>query len=103
MKRSFLFGLTLVLATFLCASRAGAQTRDCDSLRGARRELAFAILKTQHAYSCCDRTLEECLRRKPVCRVVERLDQSGELRRRAGPPPGGGRPLSDQPQLRGRL
>jgi len=73
MKRSFLFGLTLVLATFLCASRAGAQTRDCDSLRGAKRELALAILKTQHAYSCCDRTLKECLKRKPVCRVVERL------------------------------
>jgi protein-disulfide isomerase len=73
MKHSFWFGLTLMLTMFLCASGATAQTRDCDGLKGAQRELALAILKTQHAYSCCDRTLQECLGRKPVCRVVERL------------------------------
>ncbi|MBN1611933.1 MAG: thioredoxin domain-containing protein [Polyangiaceae bacterium] len=73
MIRSLVLGLTLTLATFLCVPRAAAQTRDCDGLKGAKRELASAILKTQHAYRCCDRTLDECLKRKPVCRVVKRL------------------------------
>jgi protein-disulfide isomerase len=73
MIRALALGLALALTTLLCSPRATAQTRDCDGLKGAKRALALTILKTQHAYSCCDRRLTECLARKPVCRVVERL------------------------------
>ena len=50
-----------------------AATPACDGLAGTQRTLAQAILKSQHAYACCDSTLDKCLKQRPVCRVVERL------------------------------
>jgi protein-disulfide isomerase len=33
----------------------------------------MAVLKSQHPYDCCDGTILSCLKRKPVCRLAQRL------------------------------
>jgi protein-disulfide isomerase len=64
--------LALVALMFL-PGRVAAQTKTCDALRSAQREVAQAVLSSQHPYDCCDDTIAACLRKKPVCKLVERL------------------------------
>jgi len=54
-------------------STASAQTRECEALKGAKKELAVAIIQSQHPYACCDQTLDKCLAKRPVCRLARRL------------------------------
>ena len=63
---------------------AAAGPKECDSLKGAQRRLATQILQSQHAYACCDKTLAQCLKRRPTCRLVERLAASVCRRAKAG-------------------
>jgi protein-disulfide isomerase len=38
-----------------------------------QKELARSIIESFHVYDCCDRTIAECLKQKPVCGLAERL------------------------------
>ena len=58
-----------------------ATTPTCNALTGPQRTLAMTLLKSQHAYACCDSTLKKCLKHKPVCRLVKRL--ANDICRRA--------------------
>ena len=55
---------------------AYAQTPTCDKLEGKQKELAQELLVSQHPYDCCDSTLIECLKEKPVCALVWRLAEN---------------------------
>jgi protein-disulfide isomerase len=72
-RSRFVISLLVLVALALLPGRVAAQTKTCDALRGAQRELAQAVLSSQHPYDCCDDTIAACLRKKPVCRLVERL------------------------------
>jgi hypothetical protein len=72
MQRSCLAVLT-VASIFLGAGTARALTPTCNELTGEKRKLAAEILKGQHLYDCCDRTIAECLRKKRVCPLAVRL------------------------------
>ena len=52
---------------------ASAQTATCDALSGAQRALALDLLKSQHPYNCCDKTIWDCLHSKQVCRLATRI------------------------------
>ena len=52
---------------------ASAQTKACDALSGAKRQVAVDVLKSKHPHDCCDGTIWDCLHRKPVCRLTTRL------------------------------
>ena len=71
--RSLLLCLATVLSLTVCTCVAAAAPSACDSLVGAQRKQADELLQSQHAYDCCDGTLAECLKRKPVCKLVRRL------------------------------
>ncbi len=73
MKASIALSTLVWILLGLLAGRATAQTSACDALRGAERTLAQAILSSQRGYQCCDDTLANCLKRKPVCSVVTRM------------------------------
>jgi protein-disulfide isomerase len=55
------------------SSVAYAQTKTCDALSGEARKVALELLKSQHAYDCCDKSLFQCLEKKPTCTLVKRL------------------------------
>lgn len=83
MRRSVLFSLFVAVLALLASPRiAAAQVAACDSLTGAKREVAMQVLASAHAHDCCDGTLAECLRQKPVCSLVTRL--ATDVCRRAG-------------------
>jgi protein-disulfide isomerase len=65
-------------------SAASAQTKTCDALQGAKRQLAVDILKSQHPYDCCDGTIWDCLKKKKVCRLAKRLANDVCRRAKAG-------------------
>jgi hypothetical protein len=50
----------------LLPAAAYAQTPACDKLEGEQRKLAQELLSAQHPYDCCDGTIIECLKEKPV-------------------------------------
>ena len=77
-RLAILLGLVLVFVV----APAAAQTKTCDGLKGAEREVAMAVLKSQRPYDCCSRTIHECLQKKPVCSLVTRL--ANDICRRAG-------------------
>jgi protein-disulfide isomerase len=81
MTRSFAL-LLAVCAVLLRTAPAAAQTKTCDALRGPARDIAQAVLSSQHPYDCCDETLAKCLKKKPVCKLVTRL--ADDVCRRAG-------------------
>jgi protein-disulfide isomerase len=64
------------------SSVAFSQTKTCDALPTESRKLAVEILKSQHAYDCCDKSLFQCLEKKPTCTLVKRL--SDDICRRVG-------------------
>ncbi|MBN2192710.1 MAG: thioredoxin domain-containing protein [Polyangiaceae bacterium] len=71
------------LLTLVLVPRLGlAQIAACDGLTGAKREVAVQVLASAHPHDCCDGTLAECLKRKPVCSLVTRL--ATDVCRRAG-------------------
>jgi protein-disulfide isomerase len=76
--------LVAALALVALPRLAQAQTATCDALQGAKRQLAVDILKSQHPYDCCDATIWDCLKRKPVCRLVTRLANDICRRAKAG-------------------
>ena len=73
MRNRFAISVLALALWMLLSGRVAAQTKTCDALRGAQREVAQAVLSSQHPYDCCDDTIAACLRKKPVCRLVERL------------------------------
>ena len=100
--------LALALAAMLIAGTA--RGAPCDRLRGAEQKATVdALLRTQHAYDCCDETIAQCLKKPRVCKLARRLRddicrrvEKGEtpeaveraLRRRAESMLPGGRPAS---------
>lgn len=69
------------LATVCCLGlfwsfSADAQTPACDKLEGDQKKLAAEILSSQHPYDCCDGTISECLKEKPVCALAWRLAEN---------------------------
>ena len=71
--RFMLMCLAFALSMTRWSPVAFAAPTACDSLAGEQRRLALEILESQHAYDCCDGTLSQCLRQKPLCRLVRRL------------------------------
>jgi protein-disulfide isomerase len=65
--------LNAFLVFSLLAFSLAAQTKECDKLRGARRETAHQVLTQQHPHDCCDGTILQCLAQKPVCKLATRL------------------------------
>jgi protein-disulfide isomerase len=55
------------------ASPSWPQTPSCDTLGGAKRELATRLLDTEHPYECCDDTIARCLAARPACSLAARL------------------------------
>jgi protein-disulfide isomerase len=80
--RRVILHLVLVAMLLGLPRLAAAQTPTCDGLTGAKRDVALGVLKSQHPYDCCDGTIWDCLRRKPVCRLARRLAE--DVCRRAG-------------------
>lgn len=81
MKR--LLAVLTTLSLFLLIPRlAAAQVPACDALSGAKRDVAMQVLAAAHPHDCCDGTLAECLKQKPVCPLVTRL--AADVCRRAG-------------------
>jgi protein-disulfide isomerase len=73
--RILFFCLSLVMTILGGVGAASAAGSACEALDGDQRRLATEILQSQHAYDCCDRSLAECLKKKPVCRLVRRLSE----------------------------
>lgn len=71
--RNLIMGLFVTAGLLCCPLRAAAQTKACDALEGPQRQLAQALIGSQHAYDCCDGTLQQCLKQRPPCRLVVRL------------------------------
>lgn len=80
LRRFYSMILSLLLSVF--ALPVGAQTKPCDALKGAAREIASGVLKSAHPHDCCDGTILECLAKKPVCPLAIRL--ANDVCRRAG-------------------
>jgi protein-disulfide isomerase len=69
-----LFIYPCVFAILLFAARTvSAQTRVCDALKGAQRDVAMRVLKSQHPHDCCDDTILKCLKKRPACKLAIRL------------------------------
>jgi protein-disulfide isomerase len=73
MRPQFTVPALVLIALTLLAGRAGAQSKVCDALGGTQREVAQAVLASQHPYDCCDATIAKCLQKKPVCPLAQRL------------------------------
>ncbi len=71
-KKLFLAAFVSVM-TLVLPVLAQAQTPTCDALKGGTRELANALLQSQHPYACCDESIATCLTKKPRCRLAVRL------------------------------
>ena len=67
---------SLLVFMVLLPAAAHAQTPACDVLEGEQKKLAQKLLSSQHPYDCCDGTLIECLKEKPVCSLAWRLSES---------------------------
>lgn len=78
---SLLLRVVVLLLWSLLAAPTLAQTKGCDSLKGAQREIATKVLSSAHPYDCCDATILECLAKKPVCPLAVRL--ANDICRRA--------------------
>lgn len=72
MSKQF-YPIVITLLLSLLALPVWAQTKSCDALKGAPRETATNVLKSQHPHDCCDGTILECLAKKPVCSLAVRL------------------------------
>jgi protein-disulfide isomerase len=68
-------GVCSLFLLCLVAAPRWAQADTCANLSAPQRKLANELLDSQHAYDCCDKTLSQCLKRKPVCSLVVRLSQ----------------------------
>jgi protein-disulfide isomerase len=75
---TWLFRILLVCSAWLTTlgvteTVAWAQSKTCDALNGEQKALARSLLTTERPYDCCDKTLAQCLEKKPVCNLVRRL------------------------------
>jgi protein-disulfide isomerase len=68
--------LPLIVILMLLPVSAYAQTPACDDLEGDQKKLAQELLSSQHPYDCCDGTIIECLKEKPVCALAWRLAEN---------------------------
>lgn len=68
--------LLLCVLLVMSATVAVGQTPACDELGGEQRELASELLSTLHPYDCCDETIAECLKERPVCALAWRLAEN---------------------------
>jgi protein-disulfide isomerase len=75
MKRFLLVCLSIAITVLGLVGSASAAASACDELDAAQKKAAAEILASQHAYDCCDKSLAECLKQKPVCRLVKRLSE----------------------------
>ncbi len=66
----------LAILIILLPAASYAQTPTCDQLGGDQKKLALEILSSQHPYDCCDDTILNCLKEKPVCALVWRLAEN---------------------------
>jgi protein-disulfide isomerase len=80
--RPMLTFLTILGVLLLWPGTAAAQTRTCDALSDTQHGTALAVLMSQRPYACCNGTILECLRGRPVCRLATRL--ANDVCRRAG-------------------
>lgn len=62
-----IFLLVIILPAILNAQNI------CDTLPEKEKQVAKAILSSQHPYDCCDDTIENCLKTKPECKLPVRL------------------------------
>lgn len=63
----------LLCCVFLPTARA--EERLCGSLKPEHRLAAQALFERMHPYDCCDKTLAQCLKAKPTCRLARRLSE----------------------------
>jgi protein-disulfide isomerase len=73
--RYLLLCLSIAMTMLGYVGSAKAAGSACDELGGAQKQLANELLQSQHAYDCCDKSLAECRKLKPVCRLVKRLSE----------------------------
>jgi protein-disulfide isomerase len=73
MKPYLLLCLSIAITLLSLVGSAAAAPSACDQLDPAQKKFATEILRAQHAYDCCDKSLAECLQQRPVCRLVKRL------------------------------
>ncbi len=66
----------VLLASFFFVDTAWAQTPGCQQLEAEQKKLAQKILASQHAYDCCDQSLDRCLQAKPICALAYRLAEN---------------------------
>lgn len=76
--------VAVLLALGLATVRASALVPECSALQGHKQQLATSILSSQHPYRCCDKTLAECLKQRPTCKLAERLARDVCRRVQAG-------------------
>jgi len=63
--------MVVLLAVTFAAELAHAGP--CAALNAAQKKKSAALLRATHAYACCDKTLDRCLKQRPVCKLVKRL------------------------------
>jgi protein-disulfide isomerase len=71
--RTYFAFLVSVLVFISLPRVALGQVSACDGLSGAKRDVATQIFASLHPHDCCDGTIAECLKKKPVCALVTRL------------------------------
>jgi protein-disulfide isomerase len=57
---------------------------ECDSLKGAARQVATGVLDSEYMYDCCDETISKCLAGSPGCRAVVEAAAAHVCRMAAG-------------------
>ncbi len=74
--RSILGTASALVVVLALTGSAPAQTPACDDLSGEQKALAGELLESQYPYDCCDETIAECLKKKPVCALAYRLAEN---------------------------
>ncbi len=69
--------LLIAIAFFLLGSQSFASEFGsecvCKKLSDDKKAIAAQIIKTQHPYDCCDKTIAECIDEQNPCRIAVRL------------------------------
>ncbi len=65
--------LLSALCLFLSFTPEPAAQDPCALLTDAETKRVNAVLSAEHCYDCCDRTIAECLKQRPRCRLATRL------------------------------
>ncbi len=70
------------LSLLFISSPVLAQTPLCDGLSGEAQKTAKSVMDTSFPYDCCDKSISECLKSAPTCKLPVRL--ANEVCRLAG-------------------